>query len=319
MKILSIIREGLNDPQDAIVNPNTSSLISFKNLCVVNFANSIHKQSKSTHPPSIVTLEDFVGQPIDKSLRFLRLFDYIVVFSKRYPGFISSYFDSIPNKVIFLESPYIFREPLLYPRDQEFIRVMPWVVENYIQDLSTGLTRQGISFRPKAQVANRNKVILLIIQTVGDISISPTNPYEWALSILENLNTDYPGWEVIIKDHPLQDANYKGLTPEKLSIYSKLRISFFTGQLIEEALDLASITITFSSGVVVDSLLRGVPVITMDPRSPGYEITPHSLDKLDDLRLPKLDDFLSALSNSHFKHNELYNGTAWKTVKPFLK
>ena len=74
----------------------------------------------------------------------------------------------------------------------------------------------------------------------------------------------------------------------------------------------------YSSGSCVECLLHGVPVISTDPSSYCYELFSKKLediDNIDDIELPNIESFLSAISNTHFTLEEIVNGDFWKIQK----
>ena len=74
----------------------------------------------------------------------------------------------------------------------------------------------------------------------------------------------------------------------------------------------------YSSGSCVECLLNGVPVVSTDPRSYCYELLTKNIDQFDNfdmIDLPQMDNFLSAISNTHFTVGEIISGKFWKVLK----
>ena len=72
-----------------------------------------------------------------------------------------------------------------------------------------------------------------------------------------------------------------------------------------------------SSGSCVECF-AWVPVISTDPSSYCYELFSKKLediDNIDDIELPNIGSFLSAISNTHFTLEEIFNGDFWKIQK----
>ena len=90
---------------------------------------------------------------------------------------------------------------------------------------------------------------------------------------------------------------------------------------LEEDIKRASVAIMYSSGSCVECLLHGVPVISTNPSSYCYELFSKKLediDNIDNIIFPNIDNFLSAISNTHFTLEEIITGKFWEIQKNFI-
>ena len=108
---------------------------------------------------------------------------------------------------------------------------------------------------------------------------------------------------------------------KKINFQTKQVITLSDNKYIKEDIIKSSVAIMYSSGSCVDCLLHGVPVVSTHPSSYCYELFPKKLediDNLDEVPYPKIDNFLSAISNTHFTIQEIINGEFWKIQRNFI-
>lgn len=78
-------------------------------------------------------------------------------------------------------------------------------------------------------------------------------------------------------------------------------------------------TVTYSSGLGVESVILGVPTIAMSPSSFAYSISSNSLSEVNDPRIDKRHQWLNDLSYCQWSHEEIEDGLPWLHLKPVIK
>ena len=154
------------------------------------------------------------------------------------------------------------------------------------------------------------------LQQIGDTEESLTQGLEGLDSRLKEyygLGAKFTKWRAVYNISKKR-LNVKPLVTEKV------KLEDFSNNLLmnEEDIKKTSVAIMYSSGSCVECLLHGVPVISTDPSSYCYELFSKKLediDNIDDIELPNIGSFLSAISNTHFTLEEIVNGDFWKIQK----
>lgn len=143
---------------------------------------------------------------------------------------------------------------------------------------------------------NGGSYILILGQVPGDRSLKGTiPPYEqWAKTLQSQ--THLP---VYFRAHP-----------KARSGHPKLRA--LTGDL-SQALDGAFAAVAFNSSASVDSVLAGVPTITLDRGSMAWDVTSHDLD-LSGLVRPNLAQWCYNLSYTQWTIAEMATGKTWQHI-----
>ena len=317
MKFLAIVKDTAKS-NDIIINTDGKPM-PFKSFVVINFARSIAKIEKGEL--QLILKKQLLNSDRKKLYHYLDNFDMIISYGFK-QKLLVEYYKNNTKKFIFIEQPVMYRKIHSSFKDQNYIRVMKSDLTgtNFISKYSNGTIRNGFYIPQINNSIKYSKKILLVNQVVGDIAVIPDNPYDWVHSVLNVLNTKHHGKNVIIREHPSQfKLTKEEFSTKILTKYKNIHIEISINKEIKQDLENAACTITFSSGAALDSLIEGVPVITMDKRSFLYEITSHSLDDFDTLFIPNLENFFSAISNTHFRLHELINGDCWLHLKGILK
>ncbi len=186
------------------------------------------------------------------------------------------------------------------------------------------LARMGINWQGWRE--NSNGHILLFLQLPGDASLRGANIYSWALDSIQKIRakTDRP---IVIRTHPLHnikdtDEFYKLLADIFLEKIQNISVSFGKTTPLDTDLASAFCTVAYSSGSSIDSILKGIPAITVDPGNFAYDI---SSNYLDDIITPKKEvpgvvtNWLSRLAYSQWSIEEMSNGTAWNHLRPLIE
>lgn len=119
---------------------------------------------------------------------------------------------------------------------------------------------------------NDDGFILLSGQVPWDASVQHINYYHWVTNIFNTLIKTYGKEKVLFSHHPF--SLNKAYKPVNLPFFKSIK-----DKKIEDILPLCKYTIAFNSNVGVDSILAGVPTVSIDEGSMVYHISGHDIFK----------------------------------------
>lgn len=141
--------------------------------------------------------------------------------------------------------------------------------------------------------SERKGPAVIMGQVLADMSLRGLKPLQmWSEAATE---LKALGWDVRFRGHPL--ANGFGL-PGVDSI----------GGPLDEVLGRAGLVVTINSNTGVDSVLAGVPAITMDDRAMAWDVTGHSADEV--VR-PDRTAWARAMAWKQWSLDEMRSGECW--------
>lgn len=156
--------------------------------------------------------------------------------------------------------------------------------------------------------------ILICLQRNGGWSMKNYDVMEFCHSTISTLRqfTDRP---IVVRAHP---------GDKKSALYLRLNlpnVTISTNPNIDQDLENAWATIVYNSSPGVASFIRGVPVFQMDPE-PNYsmygEIANFDISKIEEPALVDRQTWLERISMSHWKFDELKDGTAWRFMRDYV-
>jgi hypothetical protein len=145
---------------------------------------------------------------------------------------------------------------------------------------------------------------LLIGQVPGDQSIASVDMDGWYHRTAAELKN--VGWDVRFRPHPV--AEQRGCRCEVAGV------STIGGDLVSAA-DCAGLFVTFNSNTGVESVLAGVPTITMDAGSMAWPVAGHALDEI---ATPDRTAWAYALAWKQWRREEIADGTTWEHLQRML-
>lgn len=167
----------------------------------------------------------------------------------------------------------------------------------------------GIAIRPYRTSGDH---VLLIGQKPGDSSLRGVNVMDWLIEKAAQIRrlTTRP---ILVRFHPSMAST----EAEKLQLE---RVQDLTvaphGQPMSDSLANAWVTVTLSSGAAIDSMIAGVPAITLSPDSLAYELTSHDVNDIDHPPEPPREQWLYDLAYAQWSPEEYADGTAWRHISP---
>lgn len=140
--------------------------------------------------------------------------------------------------------------------------------------------------------------VLIMGQVPADMSLRGKNLVPWyeANAVLAR---DSYGLPVKFRPHPVSLKKGHNVRPRHCEIC--------TTKTLEDSLAGAAVVITYNSNSAVDSVLAGIPALSMDPGSMAYEVTGH---KVGDIIKPDRDSWAERLAHCQWSLDEIQSGHA---------
>lgn len=174
--------------------------------------------------------------------------------------------------------------------------------------------------------SNPNGHIVLALQLPGDASLRGADINDWAYNSIMTIRsvTDRP---IIVRNHPLASQRAfvdHGELAMKLMINHVPNLTFSDGSVVPWSRDLdnAYCTVTYTSGLAVDSIVAGVPTVACDPGNFAWDISTNFVEDIENLKLAKSEQvhqWLEQLSMCQWHVDEMKNGTAWEHLLPVVE
>ena len=312
MKILGVLKN--KSKKEDIIKTNNKLEIGIKDFLVAKATDSICKIEKAEG--TLVTIDELI---LINKKDFLKSFDKFICFGNTYT-FLKEFYKENINKFIFLEGSLFERDPYKSMKEHKYFRVMQHthLGNDFIKKYSNNSIRNGFNFIKKSVDMN-DHVLLINNDMTGENSIDQMKPFAWLEETLNKV-IKKTNRKIVIRTHPNQ-PKISNESVEKINKQAKQLIVLSNNKYLEEDIKKASVAIMYSSGSCVECLLHGVPVISTDPSSYCYEVYSEKLediDNFDDIVFPNIENFLSAISNTHFTIEEIINGDFWKIQKKII-
>jgi len=156
--------------------------------------------------------------------------------------------------------------------------------------------------------------ILLACQRNGGWSMDTYAVTDWVTNTVKELRkyTDRP---IVVRGHP-GDKNAIRYLSQKGVDWGLSRKEKITDDFKN-----AWATITYNSSPGVASAIEGIPVFVTDPTarvSQAYEVANTNLADIESPKLFERQAWVEALSMSHWKFEELSNGSAWNHMRQYV-
>jgi hypothetical protein len=164
--------------------------------------------------------------------------------------------------------------------------------------------------------------ILLCLQRDGGWSMGGFEVLDWAMKIILQLRR-YTNRTIRIRAHP-GDKRAKKYCDRlmKLCVGRRLlNVELSTPDTsLEHDLKNCWAVVNHNSSPAVGAAIEGIPVFVTDPeRSQVREIAETRLDKIETPITPDRDAWIQRISQFHWSHQELQDGTAWAHMRKFVE
>jgi hypothetical protein len=169
-----------------------------------------------------------------------------------------------------------------------------------------------------------NGHILLGLQIPGDASLRGTDIYAWAHHAITEIRKTSDR-KILIRPHPL--TSDKGLDDlqrfvGRLTLAGIKNLSYSIDSTLQQDLKNAYCSVVFSSGMSVDSVLAGIPVLCSDSSNFAWPVCTRNLQQIENLTLPdakKISAWLRHLSCCQWNRQELRSGECFTALAPIIE
>jgi hypothetical protein len=225
----------------------------------------------------------------------------------------------------------VLETPLLARRTNEANQYWRVGINGYLNDntfwpeVDPGVTRRSLFVDPWAGWKNSlDGHILLALQLPGDASMRGRDVSTWAYDTIQKIRS-YSNRPLRIRSHPLTSDRawtvYHSLLAKLMVNDLHHNITLSDGALVPWSKDFqdAYCTVSFTSGVSVDSVLQGIPVLPTDPGNFTWGFSSHLFTELDKLQMASagiIEQWLENLAWAQWSGNEMQQGLTWARLLP---
>lgn len=166
--------------------------------------------------------------------------------------------------------------------------------------------------------------IVLALQLPGDASLRGADINDWAIHAIRELRS-VTDRAIRIRSHPmLSDRGWTSHADLIVETTKHANIQFSQGRETPWRDDIANAycTVTYTSGMAIDSVLDGIPTIACDPGNFAWGISSNSLSDVENIKLAngiEIGRWIKALSNCQWTEDEMYSGDCWRAVVETLE
>lgn len=168
--------------------------------------------------------------------------------------------------------------------------------------------------------------IVVALQLPGDASLRGQDINEWAFDAVTRIRAVCDR-SIVVRCHPLVSdrafADHNGLAG-KILMAGINNIKFSDGAQVPWADDIkgACCTVTYTSGMAIDSVLAGIPTLACDEGNFAWGLSSNHIEQILDIqRAPRehIRQWLRFLVGCQWNHKEMQDGTAWRHILAVLK
>lgn len=167
--------------------------------------------------------------------------------------------------------------------------------------------------------------IVLALQLPGDASLRGADINEWAFQSVQSIR-QHTDREIVIRNHPLCSTrafSEHGELAARLVYAGIKNIRFSDGAVVPWSEDLngAWCTVTYTSGMAIDSVLAGIPTIACDEGNFAWGISSNTFDEINDphkASSQEIKTWLRYLAGCQWSVEEMRNGVAWHYLHRYL-
>lgn len=158
--------------------------------------------------------------------------------------------------------------------------------------------------------------ILLALQIPGDASLRGCNISEWAYIKCLEIRT-VSKRNIIIRT-PQLDRKYEKKWIDKLKNIENVYFQKGTKENLIPTLKMSHCSVTYTSGLAVDSLINGCPTIACNSGNFCFDICSNNVTEVEELKEFDRSQWIHNLSYCQWDLEEIKNGKAWKHLRNLL-
>ena len=229
------------------------------------------------------------------------------------------------KKFIVLETPLIGRGPVKDVMDDNWYRIG---IGGFLADTGTfhngrnhgpdrwNIIRNHFGIKlPSYDLTNKDNIVVAL-QLPQDASLRGASIEKWCRDtcLAIRTQTDRP----IVVRLPQLQRNWDAAPLEVAKKLPNVTFEMGTADNLLSTLQQARCTVTYTSGLAIDSLLNGCPTIAMNPGSFAYDVASNVVDGIDNPLCPPRDQWLYNLANCQWHVEEIENGLPWRHLRELL-
>ena len=172
---------------------------------------------------------------------------------------------------------------------------------------------------------NRNGHILVALQLPGDASLRGIDINDWALRAIQNIR-GYTDKFIVVRSHPM--TSQRGFETHAelarnilMSGVQNIKFSDGAERSWDEDIADAYCTVTYTSGLAVDSVYSGIPTVACDPGNFAWGISTNEFHDINDVMKrdeDTINQWLGNLSYCQWTLDEMRNGDTWQMLRSIL-
>lgn len=163
---------------------------------------------------------------------------------------------------------------------------------------------------------NEDAPILVALQFPNDASLRGCNITEWAFEVSQQIRS-VSKRKIIIR-FPQLDKLYEKKWINKLRTIEDLHFQMGTKKNLVPTLKKCHCSVTYTSGLAVDSLINGCPTITCNEGNFCYEVSQNSAFEVEEIKYFDRRQWIYNLSYCQWDLKEIKSGEAWRHVKSIV-
>tara|TARA_R110000782_G_scaffold106435_1_gene194658 strand:+ start:1049 stop:1864 length:816 start_codon:yes stop_codon:yes gene_type:complete len=193
-----------------------------------------------------------------------------------------------------------------------------WGFEHIRSDRSNKVFKRN-GYDPIVEWRSSGEHILLCMQKVGDASMRGADVFEWTEATVEKLR-EHTDRKIVIRPHPLyrKSTLHKELQEKILSVAdvhwqeTDLRRAGFVP--IQDQLNKAWCTVTYTSGSGIDAVLQGIPNIACDTGSMVYDVSSKEISEVENPFTGDKLEWTNKIAHCQWSIEEFESGECWEHV-----
>ena len=235
-------------------------------------------------------------------------------------------YKSYPNKnVFFIDSDVLGHYNK--PRNVSSLRyslksIYPNEADYFLDDLDVSRWDK-FNINMKDWRTNRgDKIILLLNRGKRGFSSKGLNSFRWAYETIRSLR-DVSDRTIVLRPHNINNA--KMFDPEdeewKQKIFKEFKnieITFWEDQTLEQNLNQAWATVSYTSTASAVSLIEGIPTFVTGDHSYLKEYSAGNIVDIENPKFVDRESFKHKYSNSHWTNREIETGVFWRKISQYL-
>ena len=193
-----------------------------------------------------------------------------------------------------------------------------WGFEHIHTDRSQKVFERN-GYDPELPWKTDGDFILLCMQKVGDASLRGTDIFSWTEQTVKEIRQTTER-QIIVRPHPLyrrktQHTNCKDIVSGYFNVqWQEADLTQEGFVPIQEQLQNAWCTVTYSSGTGIDAVINGVPNIACDTGSMVYDVSSKNVSEIENPFRGDKKEWTNKIAHCQWSIEEFESGECWEHV-----